>query len=213
MKRTLALVLCLVLLLSVSASATTTDDSEKRNAFEFCELFTERIDDTFEKYGYEWEAPSFSYHDSSVMEMGANARFVTTAAGSVTVSTDTFRINDGIFLYMDLDADTEENFQHLLECCVAISALEYGRDEVMKFELENLLDSSVSTDPVARAIDLWSESVEPILNSKKSMVAILNGSYQVVYTGKYTYYLSYSESEGQSGNATKYFYVHALSAQ
>ncbi len=213
MKRTLTLVLCLMFLLSIPASATVTDSSEKRNAFEFCELFTERIGDTFGKYGYEWEPPTLSYQDYDVMEMGTNTRFVTTAAGYVEISMDSCRIDGGSFLYMDLDADTDENTQNMLRCCVAFSALEYGRDDVQMLEFESMLNSSISSDPAIRMIELWLENIEPVMKSKKTMVAVRNGSSQVVYTGKYTYSLKYSETERPGGGMMKCYYIIVSDAQ
>lgn len=184
--------------------------TEKRNVFEFCDLFLYRLDRLKEEYSadatFDEHEPVY-YGDHDFYEQfnlfsGENQYGAVLRAGDALIDVPDFTIDCITINLFDSYMDDDETTRSVFRAIMALSSLEYSSFDDYTFQMYYSLNPDVSMDSVFSALCIFNELIGPKLEDP-SIDDKINKSTSayglLVYSGRYDYYLDYHEYEKDNG--------------
>lgn len=165
---------------TVSASAETI----YRDAFSFCELYTQRLMN-FEKSTNSEIADISDYYFN---EINAPLGTVNCCAGSISLNPDDWSVSE---FMTEIYASYGTNPTRIMSAIIAISCLEYNVSD------ETTLKYIKKTDPITMAYSIYSEHMSMYTTSIGIRKLDKNEPVKV-YEGNYTYYLRYFKASSDT---------------
>ncbi|MBR3922034.1 MAG: hypothetical protein IKJ45_02890 [Kiritimatiellae bacterium] len=214
MKRLIGLFLFfIVFCLTASADVLTT---EKRNAFEFCDLYTIRLYELKDRYGIDAThdiSDTFLYNAADYLNYWneENQYTCNVPAGTIKVSVPEFEIEHASCSIMNLNGEDSENKIDFFRAIMMYAALEYDGFEDYKYSSLSKLDSTLPQSVMAVALDEFSEAIDACFDDSKTVDSLLAGDHTRIplLSGNYDYYL-YSYIGERDGTPLEYIYVEAV---
>lgn len=159
--------------------------TDRRNAFEFCELYASRYRD-FTKDGACIDEPIIPFVET---EQGF---FVSVTAGLLGLDLETYNV-DSLDMTMQSAIFTEDtNQEHIISFVTALSALEYDYLAGTLMPYETMLTGK-SYDPTTKAVQLWLDVIMPAYEETKRKSEYALGEKFLIYSENYDYYLVCTE--------------------
>ena len=180
--------------------------TEKRNVFEFCDLFSSRLDCLKDEYSFDGTFDEKEFFDYEIFDgfntfSGKDRCYAVLRAGNAYVNVPSFTIEQITFNLVDSYTDNDEALKNAIRLIASISALEYNAYEDYAFKTCYSINHKFARDASDSAINIYNENISPALSDpllvdkiKKSTSA--NGL--LVYSGRYNYYLDYYSSEREN---------------
>lgn len=199
MKRLLCLLFVLFLSCSISAladsNAPSSQPTQKRGAFEFCELFMKRYMLNAEN---DSKGGKLFPNNSQPLIIGDSV-IISTSAGTLEISLADFSVIGFSTIMSDPDASVDDEYTYMLKSIISISSLEYSNTDDLFLGANAYLDTSEETSAVANA-ELIFLKINNILMQREYLIRMVqNGERIKAYSGNYDYYLEYKEKT--SGNS------------
>ena len=188
MKRVIMSLLIVTLITAASASIAQTD---RRGAIEFSELYTQRYTTVLLDYSLDYENVIPSDFPSSFYD---ELYTISSSAGSLDIRKDDFTVAGFLTTFKDLNADENDNYERLLKCVVAISALEYDYSYDQLSSILSNVSDEYENGAVEQAIALWTSSTSSLFLDDQFWARVYGGEKVVIINGNYTYSITYFET-------------------
>ena len=195
MKRIVGIVVALLLLASCAFAEGTT---EKKNAFEFCDMYMQRLWEMKYERGLDAThdlAHYIGYDGLSYANMfaGDGQYYVEVPAGTLLVSVPDFsviQLRMQLVAYNRSDAEKETD---MIRAAVAFAALEYDRLDDYSYPLLHQIDPTKPENVMLEAIDIFFDAVNGTFNDADLMDGFFseNGNKIPFISGNYEYSLQY----------------------
>ena len=205
MKKLLSLILVLFTVSSVAYADTSA--TEKRNAFEFCNLYLFRAQQMYDVYGYDVRVnPNSSYLYDNTFAMfnndyvkGRNKYHAQTPAGMILVNVPDFSIESVEITFVDYTKEEEAWDLSIAEAMVAVSALEYSGQDEYFMESWSKFDKTRPKDALDATLNIFDEKLLP---AYEKFIDKRPGNHEKVFasTGNYNYYFSHYYLENEDLN-------------
>lgn len=196
--------------------------TEKRNVFEFCDLFSSRLERLKDEYSFDGtfsEHDFTSYGDPSIFEQfnffsEENQYYAKLRAGSAFIHVPDFTIDRITFDLADSNTDKEQLGKNIYRAIAFISALEYNDFDDYSFQLYHSVNYNLDRDSVDTSISIYTQFIGPNLSDSSIIDRIEKSTSAyglLVYSGRYDYYLDYHEYKRDNGNTYFAYKLIAIS--
>lgn len=171
--------------------------TERRNAFEFCELYATRYHD-FRSEGAEIFDPLVPVIKTD------DGIFVSVTAGLLCLDPETFSVNSLDMTFQSPLFSDDTNQRNIINFLTALSALEYDYEAGKLMPYETMLTGKIY-NPITKAMKLWDDVIIPAYEGSQSKSQSNKGEKFLIYSANYDYYLVCTEY--------KNYYVYSVIAE
>lgn len=203
MKKRIAVIIMIII---VFTCATGLAQTERRGAFEFTELYMQRLTEFISENSLDYDLSMLPFY--LVLDQG-DCYYVSTLAGDLTIRKDDLTIERFMTTYMDLSDDDDKIKESIYDSLIAISALEYDDLDNTHFNLSYQWNPDCEKSAVEQTFRIYIEDIYPIINSDEFFSRIKNGEEVQVYSGNYTYCIAYNAPVKDDGTQLEFMYLIA----
>lgn len=175
-----------------------TPTTDKKNAFEFCDMYMQRLLEMKYESGFDatYDLPHYiGYEGLTFMNTfaGEGQYFVDVPAGTLLISVPDFsviRLDTTLVIYNDDDSQNDIN---IIRSLVAFAALEYDRFDEYSYPILNEFDAIESPSVLIDASDRFYAAIDDVFNNEALMNELFseNGNKIPFLSGNYEYSLQY----------------------